>query len=530
MRIRLYLNSAENNRLDKSAYLQEVMTLDGNLREPSSIITPTITFNFPSILPTPLIDEDDEEIDTIDGDIVIDSPSILKFNYVYIEDFARYYYVSDIVIQRTGLYVVSLVVDPLMSFKDNLLNLPAFIDRNEFAYNDYLEDKNRPLEEKTEITIEEADRGNITFSTDENWLDNSNPNFVMNMIVCDTYFYGKPIDIPWTQTDKIYPKTFQGGNTIPYVCNWRTISRAMNRVVAGQGGDKVSDFVASIIAFPFRVPYQFGGSLVDIHYEKMSKTLTNPIDGTNLQGYIPNGNTSDFLVVGYLNIPRITSFLDLPPYTRREIYLPFYGWYDLDIQKTAGHQLIIYYVANYQDGSAMVYIRDNTNGMLVFSTSCQLGVKIPTTQTNLQEIAINKNALNTQLAISLVSSAVTMALGGETNNMMMVAGGAMAIPSSINNYVASMAKQFHHASVSFGGGAMALYSPLRVYMRTTKLKSPPFSEDVYAHEFGKPYASSNYLYELSGFTIVQNIHLENLSAFKSEKDEIERLLKSGIIL
>ena len=77
---------------------------------------------------------------------------------------------------------------------------------------------------------------------------------------------------------------------------------------------------------------------------------------------------------------------------------------------------------------------------------------------------------------------------------------------------------------------MCLYSPLRVYMRTTRLKTTIADEATYAHEVGKPLARTYYLNELSGFTTITNIHLENLPAFKAERSEMETLLKSGVIL
>ena len=526
MTITLYLNSAENNRVDKTAYLEELLTLTGSLRDGSSMLEPNIIFELPQGADSAVIDEDDEEVNTPDGDIVIQGEDVYRFNYVYIHEFNRYYYVDDIFVSRTKLYNVALSVDVLMSTKDALLSLPAYIDRNEFDNDPYLYDNLRPFEEKTEITYTQADAGNIQFSTDRDWLE---WNFVANMIVGNAFFSGKPIDIPWTASEKMYPETFQGGNTIPYILNKGRLNSVLFRAVVGQDGDKVYDFVASAIAFPFEIPRDPLGTLQDVHYQEASKTIKDTNDQF-VKGYIPRANTSDYLIAGYLDIPSISSYQDLPPYTRREIYLPFYGWYELDIQKTAGHRLTIYYVANYQDGSAMVFIRDNSNGMIIFSNSCQLGVKIPTTQTNLQEITINKNALNTQLAISLVSGALTLGIGASSGNAMMVAGGAMSVPRAINSYVAESAKQFHHASVSFGGGAMSLYSPLRIWMRTTKLKTSVDDESLYAHEFGKPLAQARYLYSLSGYTTISNIHLENLPAFKEEKNEMESLLKSGVIL
>lgn len=43
-------------------------------------------------------------------------------NYVYIPDFGRYYFVTDIEIKNNGLFRISLKEDVLMSYKDILTN------------------------------------------------------------------------------------------------------------------------------------------------------------------------------------------------------------------------------------------------------------------------------------------------------------------------------------------------------------------------------------------------------------------------
>ena len=45
-----------------------------------------------------------------------------KFNYCYCPNLERYYYIRNIVFQKTGLVELQCDVDPLMSFKDDILN------------------------------------------------------------------------------------------------------------------------------------------------------------------------------------------------------------------------------------------------------------------------------------------------------------------------------------------------------------------------------------------------------------------------
>ena len=63
-------------------------------------------------------------------------------NYMYIEDFARYYYIDEIVVVRTGLYRIRGTVDPLMSFATQIKACSGIVNRaeSEAAYNTYLDD------------------------------------------------------------------------------------------------------------------------------------------------------------------------------------------------------------------------------------------------------------------------------------------------------------------------------------------------------------------------------------------------------
>lgn len=111
--IHTYKSSAEQNRVDKTNFLTADMIISGVLREPSSLIHPSITFTS-DIIPT--------------------------FNYIYIPIFNRYYYVTDITSIKNKLWQMSLTVDVLMTYKEALLACTGYIDRNENEYNGLIPD------------------------------------------------------------------------------------------------------------------------------------------------------------------------------------------------------------------------------------------------------------------------------------------------------------------------------------------------------------------------------------------------------
>lgn len=98
MTIKLYNTQSERNRITKT--LTGEMSFTGTIRGESSILKPSIT---------------------------IQANNIVEFNYCYIPDFGRYYFIQDVVSLRVNVWELRLTVDVLMSHKSEILNSPATI-------------------------------------------------------------------------------------------------------------------------------------------------------------------------------------------------------------------------------------------------------------------------------------------------------------------------------------------------------------------------------------------------------------------
>lgn len=68
------------------------------------------------------------------------SESIHTFNYMYIAEFERYYFIDDIVSVNNGVWEVSGHVDVLETYKNSILSNDAVIKRQGAQYNTYLND------------------------------------------------------------------------------------------------------------------------------------------------------------------------------------------------------------------------------------------------------------------------------------------------------------------------------------------------------------------------------------------------------
>ena len=82
-----------------------------------------------------------DAFDVMGGAIVINTATnISGYNYAYIEDAGRYYYINDITILRNGVWQLSLAIDVLMTYGDQIRALHGTVDRQTNKNNGYISD------------------------------------------------------------------------------------------------------------------------------------------------------------------------------------------------------------------------------------------------------------------------------------------------------------------------------------------------------------------------------------------------------
>lgn len=123
----LYNNVSTENTLWKELILRGWIT--GEYTNAFSLVTPVI-------------------------DLEIDLTSV-DFNYVYVKSLTRYYFVRSISSLSKNLTRFSFEEDVLMTFYDLIRMQNAIVSRNEYTYNQYLDDDERPLKTETKISYTE---------------------------------------------------------------------------------------------------------------------------------------------------------------------------------------------------------------------------------------------------------------------------------------------------------------------------------------------------------------------------------------
>ena len=100
MEIKLFKTSSPREKLVKE--LTDGITLVGTLRAQSSVMAPTFT---------------------------VQDTTVIGYNYCYIPDFGRYYYINGINALRANLFELSLGIDVLMTYAEAIRKNYAIVDK-----------------------------------------------------------------------------------------------------------------------------------------------------------------------------------------------------------------------------------------------------------------------------------------------------------------------------------------------------------------------------------------------------------------
>lgn len=136
MQISLFTCNAERNRVNKSEFLTNRFVLDGSFRKSTSALN-------------------------IEVDVQKTNLLTYKYNYMYIDEFKRWYFIDEIISVRTNLWTIHATVDVLMSFRDDIYVSPAIIDKveNESVANLYLDDGSFVMDSRKYNEIKEFPSG-----------------------------------------------------------------------------------------------------------------------------------------------------------------------------------------------------------------------------------------------------------------------------------------------------------------------------------------------------------------------------------
>ena len=490
-------NNAEPERLNKQTYLNMVSHGTGTLRESSSVVNPIITFEWTLGV----------------------APS---FNYVYIPQFERFYFVTNITFMANKLWVMELNCDVLMTYYDEIVQNNAYIERQQTAYDlsvvdDMLTPENR-------ITITETEYTNKFFYTDitdrySHTYESACP--VVTAIGGIASYVGGAVDpTPDTSSTalrKLPWETFGLGLVTLYSMSPKALNDWMMSGNMQSLETIFTDFGEYIVGckcFPF-----------DVTALATSSTTDNPVkigskNATGLSAIRMNAFNNIKTIVSSFSVPRIYSdFRDFAPYTKVTAFLPYIGYVDLPTNDVMGKTgMSIDYAFDLIDGTCQAFIRTGTR-IIVTTERASCALDLPINQKN------NSERLRNLLlgSLNILSGGIASAVGD--------ASGLKSAMKGVSGMMGFMTEHVTKGRITGGWQSMNSPTSVTIVVETQKWVNVDMTEFAKLH--GRPCHKTYDLDDLVGlgFTQVGSIHLENIpTATDSEITEIESQLKNGVIL
>lgn len=201
-------------------------------------------------------------------------------------------------------------------------------------------------------------------------------------------------------------------------------------------------------------------------------------------------------------------YLDYAPYTQCEIYLPYVGTKQISVDDVMNKAVHVVYHVDILSGACNAYVKCGDSVLYTFVGQCSSSIPISGNDWT--------NVLNGAISVA-GKIGLAMATGGATA-LMSGLGAASSIISSSKPTVE------RSGAMSSTGGLLGIQKP---YLILTRPKQAlPENQNKYT---GYPSFITMALSDCTGYTEIDSIHLENMSCTDEEAQEIESLLKSGVI-
>lgn len=122
-----------DKRVNSTAVVVMGDTINCFIKEPTSLLTPTILLHLEHNSPS--------------------YTEVFKWNYMYIEEFGRYYFITNIVSESSKLVWISGTVDVLATYRDEILDTKAFVQYSAKLSNPLLHDPRIHVERKGHMRV-----------------------------------------------------------------------------------------------------------------------------------------------------------------------------------------------------------------------------------------------------------------------------------------------------------------------------------------------------------------------------------------
>lgn len=249
-------------------------------------------------------------------------------------------------------------------------------------------------------------------------------------------------------------------------------------------------------------------AIIGLH--KVYSPVQTSEQGTIKCGYLDSGVPSKLVSEQYVTVEcgsvdlqeYFGNVFDYPPYTDISIYLPFIGIRQLDTSDVMRSTISVKYHIDVLTGACLAEVnvqRDAVGGTL-YTFSGDAAVRYP---------------VSSGSYMGIVSGLIGVATSAVSGNLLPALSGVTRLHTNVD----------HSGSFTGNAGAMASKIPYLIISRPQTAMA-----DKFETLSGYPSNTFTPLSACKGFTQVKYCHVETLNATDAEKQEIEQLLKEGVIL
>ena len=286
--------------------------------------------------------------------------------------------------------------------------------------------------------------------------------------------------------------------------------------------------------------HKFMNDPKDVVIGLMVMPVTPDVDGTpvrvnagNVFTDITANKLSDsfkIITLGTLKFKKqFKDFCDYAPYTKATAFLPFVGSHELNVSDVVGKTLTLKYQFDFFSGTCVAEI--DVDGKPRYFFAGNAGYNIPISSGDYSRLYSGAIAAGATLGTSLSTYAAGGTVGSsEIAAEAMATSRAKGVGLGINtaaqtlNAVMGMKPNVQYSS---GGGSSAgIISDQTAYV---VIESPKRKKDSLQDSFlGRTSMIATNLGDVSGYTKCMKVHLDSISCYDKEREEIENYLMSGV--
>ena len=240
--------------------------------------------------------------------------------------------------------------------------------------------------------------------------------------------------------------------------------------------------------------------------------LDTGINASYLSWYIEDIDFGEIALTEYFQ-----TFMDYSPYTKLSVYIPYCGIVPLNVDNFMNDKISMKCRVDMLTGQFVVFVSNSTGIVTTVSGNCAYQLPIR---------ANDYNRLVTS-GLGLLGGIVGTAGALATGNVPLAIGAGLGTVGGLVATSQAMTKPDVTSKGSLGGnyGILGNRTPYLIIQRPT-ISVP----SDYGKTIGYMSRITAKLGDLTGYTVLEEIHLEHISATDDEKRLIENALKSGVIL